>query len=67
MDDNHFDSDGDLPKFPSELRIWLYVIAIGTFGALQQFCLIGKQYQKFLCFALNTRATSLYCAALKSS
>ena len=43
LDDDHSDSDGDLPKFPSELRIWLYVIAIGTFGALQQFCIIGKQ------------------------
>ena len=45
MDDDHSDSDGDLPKEPSELWICLYVIAIGTFGALQQFCVIGKQYQ----------------------
>ena len=45
LDDDHSDSDGDLPKFPSELKIWLYVIAIGTFGALQQFCIIGKKYQ----------------------
>ena len=44
MDDDHTDSDGDLPKFPSEPWIWLFVIAIGAFGALQQFCIIGKQY-----------------------
>ena len=44
-DDDHTDSDGDLPKEPTELWIWLYVIAIGTFGALQQFCVIGKQQQ----------------------
>ena len=48
MDDNQNDKDGDLPKFPSDPEIWRYVIAIGIFGALQQFCLIGKQCHKFL-------------------
>ena len=51
MDDNPDDKDGDLPKLPLDPEIWVYVVAIGIFGVLQQFCLIGKQYLKFLCFA----------------
>ena len=46
MDDNPDDKDGDLPNFPLDPEIWMYVIAIGIFGTLQQFCLIGKQYHK---------------------
>ena len=48
MDDIPDDKDGDLPKLPSDPEIWVYVIAIGIFGTLQQFCLIGKQYHKLL-------------------
>ena len=48
MDDIPDDKDGDLPKLPLDPEIWKYVIAIGIFGTLQQFCLIGKQYHKLL-------------------
>ena len=46
MDDNPYDRDGDLPKLPLDPEIWMFVIAIGIFGTLQQFCLIGKRYHK---------------------
>ena len=48
MDDNPDDKDGDLPNFPLDPEIWMYVIAIGIFGTLQQFCLIGKAISQTL-------------------
>ena len=42
MDDDPSDKDGDLPELPDDPEIWIYVIAIGIFGTLQQFCKIGN-------------------------
>ena len=36
----------ELPKIPSDPKIWIFAALVGIFGVVQQYCTIGKLQEK---------------------